>query len=75
MAHIMGVKPTVLICIYMLSRDRILLLHLIHEVPLAFLEHLQLRPQAEDGILRSILFLRRTTAKPAPNSRHDKAMK
>jgi hypothetical protein len=44
----------------------ILLIHLVLEVPLALLQHVKLRPQPEDGVLRGILLLlSRGPAEPA----------
>lgn len=67
-----GTRRTVLVGIDILPRQGILLVYLVLEVLLAFLEHLQLRPEGEDCILGSILLLRSRTAKePAPpRSRH-----
>lgn len=60
-------RPTVLVGVDILPRQAILLVYLVLEVFLAFLEHLQLRPEGEDCILGSILLLRSGTAKePAP---------
>jgi hypothetical protein len=64
-------EPTILICVDILSCDRILLLHLRCQVLLPFLQHIELRSQAEDGIFRAILLLLgRAASKPAPDARH-----
>ena len=64
-------RITVLICIHILPGNSILLLHLVHQMPLPLLQHVQLGSQAENRILGTIfLLLGGTTAEPAPNSRH-----
>jgi hypothetical protein len=49
----------------MLPRDRVLLVHLVLQVLLPLRQHLQRAAQAQDGILRAVLFLRRITAPKA----------
>ena len=64
-------RITVLICIHILPGNSILLLHLVHQMPLPLLQHVQLGSQAENRILGTIfLLLSGATAEPAPNSRH-----
>lgn len=64
-------KPTVLVGGYVLAGNGVLFIHLGLEVTLALLEHLELRAQADDGVLGRVLLLGRATAEPAPDARHD----
>jgi hypothetical protein len=49
----------------MLPRDRVLLVHLVLQVLLPLRQHLQRAAQAQDGILRAVLFLCCITAPKA----------
>jgi hypothetical protein len=64
-------KRTVLIRANIFPRDGILLIHLCHEVFLSFLQHVELRSEAEDGIFGAVLLLLRCcTPKPTPDTGH-----
>jgi hypothetical protein len=63
--------PTILIRGNVLPRDGVLLVHLCHQVSLSLLQHLQLRPQAEDRIFGAVLLLLGgPAAEPSPDARH-----
>ena len=54
----------------MLPRDSFLLINLVLKVLLALLQHVQLGPKSQDGILGAVLALLRTAAaEPAPHDR------
>lgn len=61
-------KRTILVGVDILPCQGILLVYLGLQVPLTLLQHLQLRPQREDGILGVIFPPRGAAAKPAPHS-------
>jgi hypothetical protein len=56
---------TAFIRAHMLPRNRILLVHLVLQVLLPLRQHLQRAAQAQDGVLRAVLFLRCITAPKA----------
>jgi len=54
----------------MLPRQSILFVYLVLQVSFTLLQHLQLRTEREDGILRVVFLLSSAAAEPAPHSRH-----
>ena len=56
---------TAFILAHMLPRNRVLLVNLILQMLLPLRQHLQRAAQAQDGVLRAVLFLRRITAPEA----------
>lgn len=62
---------TCLVRIDVLPRYLLLLLYLASQVDLALLQHLELRPQVQNDLLRRVFpLLRGAPAEPAPDSRH-----
>ncbi len=63
--------PTVLVGVDVLPCYGLLLVHLCLQVPLPLLQHVQLGPEAQDGVLGAVFpLLRGPSAKPAPDARH-----
>ena len=59
---------TAFIRAHMLPRNRILLVHLVLQMLLPLRQHLQRTTQAQNGVLRAVLFLRRVAAPKATKS-------
>lgn len=65
------VQRTVLVRVDVLPGDGILLAYLVRQVCLSLLQHVELCPQSEDGILGGVVGpLGPSPSKPSPDARH-----
>ena len=65
------IRQTVLVCGDVLPGDSILLVYLVRQMRLSFLQHVELCPQVEDGTLGGVVGpLGSPPSEPAPDARH-----